>query len=70
MYKIFFQESGNRVPVRERTKVTYMDAESVTAVRRKLQNKGYNIEYIQKLTGPFLEYEKESIAFAEALVHE
>lgn len=68
MYKVFYQSNRTEVPVRERTKVLYMDAASVTEVRQKLQDKPYNIEFIQKISGPFLEYEKESIAFAETLV--
>ena len=70
MYKIFYQESRTNVPVRERTKVLYMEASSVTEVRRRLQDTEYNIEYIQKIFGPFLDYEMKSIAFFFLLVQE
>lgn len=68
MYKVFYQSNRTDVPVRERTKVLYMEAASLTEVRQKLQDKEYNIEFIQEINGPFLEHEKESIAFAETLV--
>ena len=47
-----------------------MEASSVTEVRRRLQDTEYNIEYIQKIFGPFLDYEMKSIAFSEAQVQE
>lgn len=68
MYKVFYQDNRTEVPIRERTRVLYIDAASVTEVQLRLKDEAYNIEFIQKLSGPFLEYEKESLAFAETLV--
>ncbi|KEF36532.1 uncharacterized conserved small protein [Schinkia azotoformans MEV2011] len=63
IYKIFFQEIKTEVPVRERTKTIYVEAESERDVRTKLAEKKYNIEFIQKLDEAHLEYEKRSKNF-------
>lgn len=59
IFKVFYQESALEVPVREKTKVLYIEAESEREVRTKLIAKGYNIELIQELAGAHLEYEKQ-----------
>lgn len=63
IYKVFFQEIKTEVPVRERTKTIYMEAESERDVRRKLAERNFNIEFIQKLDEAHLEYEKQSENF-------
>ncbi|MUK89589.1 DUF1447 family protein [Ornithinibacillus sp. L9] len=64
IYKVLYQESSYEVPVRERTKSLYMEAESKKDVRRKLIDRNYNIEFIQELDEAHLEYEKQSELFA------
>ena len=63
IYKVLYQESIHEIPVREQTKSLYIEAESIREVRAKLVDREYNIEYIQKLDGAHLEYEKQSDAF-------
>jgi DNA-dependent RNA polymerase auxiliary subunit epsilon len=41
----------------------YVEAESEKDVRKKLADRGYNIEFIQPIEGKFLEYEQQSQAF-------
>ncbi|NSL50709.1 DNA-dependent RNA polymerase subunit epsilon [Calidifontibacillus erzurumensis] len=63
IYKVFYQDLNNEVPIRERTRVIYLEAESERDVRKKLADRNLNIEYIQKLEGAHLEYEKRSENF-------
>lgn len=63
IFKVFYQEKMLEVPVRENTKVLYVEAESEREVRTKLQNSGYNIEFVQSVTGAHLEYEKQNENF-------
>ncbi|AGT31369.1 hypothetical protein M493_05350 [Geobacillus genomosp. 3] len=63
IFKVFYQENADEVPVREKTKTLYIEAESERDVRRKLQDRPINIEYIQPLEGAHLEYEKRSTNF-------
>ena len=63
IFKVFFQEIKTEVPVRERTKTIYVEAESEREVRKKLADRNYNIEFIQKLDEAHLEYEKHSENF-------
>ncbi|WP_249869921.1 DNA-dependent RNA polymerase subunit epsilon [Oceanobacillus saliphilus] len=60
IFKVLYQERQDEVPVRERTKSIYVEAESVREVRKKLSNRNYNIEYIQELDEAHLNYEKET----------
>lgn len=60
IFKVYFQESRFEVPVREHTKTIYVEAESEREVRKKLTDRNYNIEFVQKVTGPYLEYEQQS----------
>ena len=60
IFKVFFQKSMSEVPFREHTQTIYVEAESVSDVRKKLVDRNYNIEYIQEINGNFLEYEKET----------
>lgn len=67
IFKVFYQESALEVPVREKTKVLYLKAESEREVRTKIIPKGYNIELIQELAGAHLEYEKQNVENFELL---
>ncbi|MDP4164379.1 MAG: DNA-directed RNA polymerase subunit epsilon [Bacillota bacterium] len=63
VFKVYYQESLAQVPVREKTKTVYVEGESVRDVRKKLSDKGFNIEYVQAVTGAFLEYEQQNEDF-------
>ncbi|MER1999759.1 MAG: RNA polymerase epsilon subunit [Lysinibacillus sp.] len=63
IYKVYYQENQNEIPVRENTKTLYVEAAEVRDVRAYLQDRNYNIEFIQKLEGEYLEYEKNSPNF-------
>ncbi|MCQ6265627.1 DNA-directed RNA polymerase subunit epsilon [Fictibacillus sp. WQ 8-8] len=63
IFKVYFQENKNEVPIRENTKSIYMDANSIEEVRKKLSNTNYNIEFVQEIKGKFLEYEQQSDSF-------
>ncbi len=61
VFKVYYQELADEVPVRERTKSFYIEAESEREVRQKLEasQTPYLIEYIQPLSEASLEYEKK-----------
>jgi len=63
IFKVYYQESIYQMPVRENTKTLYVEGESEREVRKKLADRPYNIEYITKLSGKYLEYEKQSEDF-------
>ena len=63
IFKVYFQELLQEVPVREKTKTVYVEAESEKDVRAKLQPLQYNIEFVQPLTGAHLEFEQQSESF-------
>ncbi|MCO7126257.1 DNA-directed RNA polymerase subunit epsilon [Sporolactobacillus shoreicorticis] len=63
IYKVLYQQSKDEVPVREQTETLYLEASDVRDVRKKMADKPYNVEFIQPLTGKFLEYEKTSAEF-------
>lgn len=60
IFKVYYQELADEVPVRERTKAFYIEAESEREVREKLKGSKtpYLIEHIQPLSEATLEYEK------------
>lgn len=60
IFKVYFQEKLTEVPVRENTKIIYLEAESERDVRNKLTNRGYNIEFIQSVEGAYLEFEQQN----------
>ena len=60
IYKVYYQESATEVPVREKTKTLYLEADSEMDVRLKLKDRIYNIELVQKLEGKYLEYEQNA----------
>lgn len=63
IFKVYFQEKMNEVPVREKTKTIYLEGVSKRDVRTKLADRGYNIEFVQPVTGAYLEYEKQNEDF-------
>jgi len=63
IFKVFYQDTIDEVPVREKTKTLYIEAESERDVRRKLQDRQINIEYIQPLEGAHLAYEQQHADF-------
>ncbi|MDR4886664.1 DUF1447 family protein [Bacillus sp. HNG] len=58
IFKVYYQEDAYEVPVRENTKTMFIEAESQVEVRQKLKERKINIEYIQRVEGAYLEYEK------------
>jgi DNA-dependent RNA polymerase auxiliary subunit epsilon len=63
IFKVLYQVSKTEAPVRERTESLYIKADSIRDVRSQLADRNYNIEYIQELSGDFLDYEKQSENF-------
>ena len=63
IYKVFYQEKADEVPVREKTDSLYIEGVSERDVRTKLKDQKYNIEFVQPVDGAFLEYEKQSENF-------
>jgi len=64
IYKVLYQKHPEEVPVRERTEKLYIEAESERDVRQKLNDRNYNIEFVQPLDAAHLAYEKQSEDFA------
>lgn len=58
IFKVYFQDPGNEVPVRERTKTIFIEADAERYVREKLKDRNINIEFVQRVQGAHLEYEK------------
>ncbi|MBK4202783.1 RNA polymerase subunit omega 1 [Bacillus spizizenii] len=63
IYKVFYQEKADEVPVREKTDSLYIEGVSERDVRTKLKEKKLNIEFITPVDGAFLEYEQQSENF-------
>jgi len=63
IYKVYYQENTNEIPVRENTKSLYVEASSEREVREYLKDRNYNIELVQLLEGAYLEYEQNSPNF-------
>ncbi|MDF2855614.1 MAG: hypothetical protein K0Q87_1465 [Neobacillus sp.] len=63
VFKVYFQESLFQVPVREKTQSIFVEGESAGDVRKKIADRGYNVEFVQVLTGAHLEYEKQNEDF-------
>jgi DNA-dependent RNA polymerase auxiliary subunit epsilon len=63
IFKVFFQQKLTEVPTRERTKSLFIEADSVQDARKKLADRKHNIEFVQEISGKFLEYEKQSNQF-------
>lgn len=61
IYKVYFQQHVHEVPVREKTRTIYVNADSERDVRIKLkEQRDMNIEFIQKVDGAFLDYEQQN----------
>ncbi|MBB6455391.1 DNA-dependent RNA polymerase auxiliary subunit epsilon [Salirhabdus euzebyi] len=60
IYKVFYQDLPEEVPVRERTKSLYVEAETEREVRTKLADRKLNIEHIVLLDEEHLGYEQQS----------
>jgi DNA-dependent RNA polymerase auxiliary subunit epsilon len=63
IFKVYFQESIKQAPVREKTKTLYFEAESAKDVRKSLALKSFNVEYVESVTGAYLEYEQKNEDF-------
>ena len=70
IYKVFYQETKERSPRREKTRALYLDVEVANELEGRIQarklveeNTPYNIEFIELLSDKHLEYEKESDTF-------
>jgi DNA-dependent RNA polymerase auxiliary subunit epsilon len=63
IFKVYFQETITEVPVREKTKTIFVEANYEREVRTKLADRGYNIERIEAVTGAYLDYEKQNEDF-------
>lgn len=63
IYKILYQEKIGEVPVREKTKAMYIEADSEMDVRQKLASREHNIEFVLPVEGAYLEYEKQNENF-------
>ncbi|MFV8210568.1 DNA-dependent RNA polymerase subunit epsilon [Streptococcus pluranimalium] len=70
IYKVFYQETKDRSPRRETTKVIYVEIDAKEELEgrikaRKLieEQTTYNIEHIELLSDNHLEYEKEHGVF-------
>ncbi|WP_085524127.1 DNA-dependent RNA polymerase subunit epsilon [Tuberibacillus sp. Marseille-P3662] len=65
IFKVLYQETLDEIPVRESTHSMYVEGDSEKDVRKKLAEKGWNIniEFVQGLSDEFLEYEKQSEDF-------
>lgn len=63
IYKVYYQENMQEVPVRENTKSMYIEANSEQEVRQLIKGRQLNIEYIQLLEGEHLEYEQANANF-------
>lgn len=60
IFKVYYQESNKEVPVRENTKTLFIEGESVRDVRSKIADRGFNVEFVQEVTGAHLNYELQN----------
>lgn len=63
IFKVYFQQTITEVPVREKTKTVYVEANYEREVRIKLADRGYNIERVEPVAGAYLDYEKQNEDF-------
>ncbi|MCH6265724.1 MULTISPECIES: DNA-dependent RNA polymerase subunit epsilon [Neobacillus] len=63
LFKVYFQESINEVPVRENTKTIFVEGESKRDVLSKIAERKFNVEYVQEVQGAYLEYEQQNENF-------
>ena len=63
IFKVYYQESLKQVAVREKTRILYFEAESVKDVLKNPALKSFNVEYVERVEGAYLEYEQKSEDF-------
>lgn len=63
IFKVFYQDSLDVPPRRERTKSMYIEAATIREVRTKLAGRNHNIEFVQEMSDGFLDYEKQTEQF-------
>ena len=64
IYKVLYQKDKIQNPRRKTTQTLYLEAPSAVEARALVEkNTPYNIEFIQELSGNFLEYEEKSANF-------
>ncbi|MFD1484274.1 DNA-dependent RNA polymerase subunit epsilon [Lacticaseibacillus baoqingensis] len=64
IYKVLYQKDKVVNPRRETTQTLYLEAPSAIEARALVEaNTPYNIEFVQELSGNFLDYEKQSPDF-------
>ncbi|WP_125707103.1 MULTISPECIES: DNA-directed RNA polymerase subunit epsilon [Lacticaseibacillus] len=64
IYKVLYQKDKVVNPRRETTQTLYINADSAVAARSLVEeNTPYNIEYVQELSGKFLEFEQKEPDF-------
>ncbi|PLS06393.1 DNA-dependent RNA polymerase subunit epsilon [Neobacillus cucumis] len=63
IFKVYYQERATEVPVRENTKTIFVEGESVVDVRKKIADRGFNVEHVQEVKGAYLEYEQQNEDF-------
>ncbi|KRG10908.1 DNA-dependent RNA polymerase subunit epsilon [Lederbergia galactosidilytica] len=63
IFKVYYQEELKEMPVREKTMTLYVESTSEREVRKSLKEFPFNVEFVQVLEGPYLEYEKNSPHF-------
>lgn len=63
IFKVYYQVNASEVAIREHTKTMYVEAESVREVRLKIKHEPFNIEFIQPVTGAYLDYEQQNEDF-------
>lgn len=63
IYKVFYQDGADNVPIREATVSFFLRADSERDVRKKLKDRDINIEYIQLVEKELLAYEEQNEDF-------
>ena len=70
IYKVFYQETKERSPRREKTRALYLEIEAANELEGRIQarklveeNTPYNIEFIELLSDQPHQYAKESGTF-------
>jgi DNA-dependent RNA polymerase auxiliary subunit epsilon len=63
IYKVYYQLDKSEIPVREKTQTIFMESNSEKDVRLALKDREINIEFVQLLQGPYLEYEQQQENF-------
>ncbi|MBF0710227.1 MULTISPECIES: DNA-dependent RNA polymerase subunit epsilon [unclassified Gemella] len=63
VFKVFYQANNKEIPVRENTEVLYVEANNTPEVVKYVEDKNYNLEFVQELSEQYLKFEKESVNF-------